>query len=1730
MYKNAKTIKITSIILVFALIAGLFIFVKPFFKSTEVKAEDNRGGFVLVPDAFDETGVSTDSTFTLKASNSYSAEKITEMLSIDGEPAPDIQKLEDRIYKITPKQPLKHASLYTFRISRKNTEKDTSSEDITWTFQTSSPLRVLGHFPADKSSSVPVNTGIEIYFNYENYEDLAKYFEITPSVQGRFERHKKAAVFVPSSNLKEGTIYTVRIKKGIKVSGAENALQNDVVFSFETQISEKKENEFSKGYIWFNRMFTEFAPGEKPFIPINYWVDKSRIKSDEITVRTDVYSYKDMDSFIESIFKKTEIPGWAYYSYALNTVPVSGLNKVASFNTKLPSSPDYDRLYAITLPEALPEGFYIIQSKWENITIQAFIQVTDIVMFVMDTTDKTLIWLNDASSKQAVADARIKIYGTDKEAKTGAQGVAVFNETVNAIKQNISDSRTLLPYQHYENLPVIYTVVSAQGKQAAAISGSVFGYYYNPPASSLYWNFLQLDRNLYKPDDYVNLWGFIKNRYAVENITELTIELTQPNYYFPYRGYDYPMAEFKTKRKKGERQPYSGFWHYFDSKPLIVQKIKVENGVFSHSMKLPNLSPGDYNVAVKKGEETISGSYISVQNYVKPAYKLEVETDKKAVFAGEPVKFKLKASFFEGTGVPELDMSYSFYDPGYGSSVGETVKTDNTGEAEVTYTPKYSSNIQGETQIFFNSNATLPESGEIYAQGNVRVFMNDINAAISGEYKDGKAILEAKLNKIILDRINNGTAKDFGDFLGEPVAGKLISGQIYKNWYEKREIGQYYDFINKVTQKRYEYIHRKQSAAIINMTTDSEGNAVFDAELPKPDEFYYTAEVRFADGFGHQMKYDIYIGNYWHYSPYDMENRYYLDSEKEKYKYGENVELLFKKGTKTMPQGSYLFAELQNGLKEYKIQNSPEYSFEMNDSRIPNIMVKGVYFTGATYIEAEYKSVAYDYEERKLTLEAQPDKSSYRPGEEITINFSAEDSSGKPAKNAHINVSAVDEALFKLMERYSSDTLQQLYSYVLDGLLSTYSSHNLTYQQNMYARDEAQAVASEAKMEKNKSASPAKEMEDGYNRQSVFGGGGDTHLLREDFKDAALFKTIMLDENGKGSISFKLPHNVTAWRISMSAVSYDLKAGSDKIEVKATLPFFINYSANNIYLNGDQPVIGVSAYGNDLSPGEKVYYEIYDAYNPDLFVKTSGNAFERVNIPLWTLSSKNSNEGKTALIIKASTSTGLNDSLKHEIFVLQTFHEIQKAKHYEVKEGMIFDTEASGNVKLVFSDMGTGKYIPELMNLMYWGGTRIDQLMPSHAASAVIEKHFKGIDIQKPATDVDFAKYQQPDGGLSILPYAQSDPDVSARLAVLAKDFIDLNKLRQYFYGLLENDEISDDYAALYGLSVLREPVLIHLAKKSRTLNLNAKDYIYIALAYAEFGEKPVAEKIYAEKIQPLLKNLSPLYMVDTGKDRDEVLEATALCAYLASKIDRPEKDGLFEYTKSNYGIDIVVNPERILYILNETEKTVYKPSAVSYTWQGKTYEHKLEYGNVHAITVPASLIKDFRINKVSGNVSAAMIYKTSEPFEAMNDGSVKIERNYASVFGRGLNTNRISSNDVVRVELNVEFSPKSLEGSYVIEDFLPAGLKPLDNPFAYNSEAYNEQDLYHPVIDKQKVTFTIYNYTDRENPNKTVNRKIVYYARVVSPGKYNADGPTAKPLNSDRYVFKGQRVQIEIN
>ena len=47
-----------------------------------------------------------------------------------------------------------------------------------------------------------------------------------------------------------------------------------------------------------------------------------------------------------------------------------------------------------------------------------------------------------------------------------------------------------------------------------------------------YWRYFQTDRSLYKPDDLVQFWGFLKNRNDQTTPSEITVEIAEGGYWW----------------------------------------------------------------------------------------------------------------------------------------------------------------------------------------------------------------------------------------------------------------------------------------------------------------------------------------------------------------------------------------------------------------------------------------------------------------------------------------------------------------------------------------------------------------------------------------------------------------------------------------------------------------------------------------------------------------------------------------------------------------------------------------------------------------------------------------------------------------------------------------------------------------------------------------------------------------------------------------------------------------------------------------------------------------------------------------------------------------------------------------------------------------------------------------------------------------------------------------------
>lgn len=1641
--------KLIAVILMLVMFVSVLWFVNPFESATMASANTFKSGISIVPEKEDAAGVLLDSGFILNTESDFALDYLKANVAFRSGELFTISNLSDNegesgnSFMVKPVEPLVQNRIYFIDV------KTPIGDTVTFAFQTKRDFTVLGSLPADMSSYVPVDTGIELYFSYPDVENIAKHFEITPNVKGRFETNGYTTVFIPKE-LKAGTIYTVTVQKGLKAAGGAVELANDYSFSFETSADPSNTADPYKGSLQIGGSWIEFGTTETPVIPF-YLHMREGLNSADVNLK--LYRFNTLDDFIKAINKKEEAPYWASYASSKNLIDSSKLNKVLEFKQTFDLS-NYQQKY-MTFPDKMDHGYYLIELTSNDLMSQAFMQITDIASYSTADEGSTLFWLNDLKTKAPVKAAEIFDYELGKGYNTDGSGLARIPSQV----EEDDDSYAL----------ELYRVTTTDGKVSLINNGYKNGYY-NRNNTGLNWQYVQTDRSLYKPDDTVEFWGYVKSRIDGTSPDKVTVEVARGGYYFPMRsaviGYFFPSL----------------------SNALETLTLKTQDGFYQGSIDLPDLEPGSYSITIKDGDEIISNSYLNVENYIKPQYKLEITSDKNAVFVDEEITFTIKASFFDGTPVSNVPLRYYIYD--YSGNVQGTGVTDKDGILTIKHTPKYQTNMQGQTYSNINVSAEFPETGEIHENYTYYTFANDITISSKTENKDGKAIVDFTVNNVDLTTLND---EDSGndDYVGAPVSGKKLNLKLVHIIWEKVETGEEYDAINKVVRKLYTYNEKKTTVDTAVLTTSEDGTVQYSYNIDPKDEGYYIANVSTEDGNNRPYKHDVYLssGNVEPYyrSGYDY---YTLKADKESYKEGETVNVqVYKNDEEELKNMTTLFVEARNGIQNYQVNNQPKHSMAFLEGYAPNYYINGIVFTGKGYISTS-ATIIYDFEQKNINLDITTDKDSYRPGENMTIKIKATDINGQPV-SGKVNVSMVDEALLKLSGQYI-DTLNELYRWIGSGIIESSTNR---YSRNFggdkgWAVDTA-AESTNAAPAPMPSAAPTAGVDD-----SAEGGGAVN--VRSDFKDTALFKTLDLDSEGICEYTFKLPDNITSFSLAAAAISNDLHAGSDIQSTKVSMPFFINDSLSLDYLVGDKPYVGLTAYGDGLEADEKISFELTIKELPAFRKTADAKSFERVNIPLPKLT-----EGTFTLVMSAESASGKKDALSRTITVYPSYRTIEKSWMNTVSPGMTLTGGKNGLTTLIFSDIGKARLLNSLHALSWDYGKRLDQKLVSNHARILLQDLIKNDEYYIDQIDVDPNEYKNHDGGYGILPYAESDITFTALITPLLKDVMETSSLKMYFYDAVMAEK-DIQAAALFALAELGEPVLLDLNRAAQIENLTLEDYIYLGMGFEAIGDTAKATDIYHKKVAPELERKDPYIRVKVNRnDTDTSYKQTALAALFAARINNPDAESLFNYVENNFSKTEYVGVEKILYLSEMAENLDATDASFEYRFAGKSYTVDLSDGRSEVVKVPSTKINDLRITKVTGDVSVLSLFTGSFTENVKNDSGITLSRKYYDA-ATGEAKTTFKANDIVKVEITYTLDKAAIDNTYEISDYAPAGLKPLDNPWGYGLR--NQTGCWYRQFEGQKVTFVVGKY-EKDNPPKP----LVYYARVASPGEYTAEGAVAQ-------------------
>lgn len=1699
-----------AMLLIVALLVGQNL---SFFDSQQYTA---YASFDLEVSAEDSAGIPEDATFTLSSTEDFSETDIAANLEVSPTVEFEVERVAEGEYEIAPALGLDAATVYNFTIN-----------DSSWAYQVKEDFKVYSTIPGDRTTGVIVNTGIEINFSHENWDlDTAREFvDISPSTAGRFERNNKTLIFVPNAGLRDETLYTVTVKKGMLVAGSDLKLGEDYVFQFETGENRGGYNRTTS----FTRDTYEIREGEALALTA-YGIKPSSDPESASHVKLEIFEFGSEGDFAEALAQVNDVPYWASRSRKNFRHSSDRAKSLGVFEAKLGKSDWQDYFY---LPNEFGKGFYLVEIV-DGDRDQALLQISNLATYINVSSTDTVVWVNDLASAKPAAGAKVEFEG--KSFKADGDGVARF-ETPGDWEKSYDD-QVMRVIRVNSGDDVVYAMASPRT---------------GPNKASEYWYSFGTDRSMYLPKDVVRFWGAIEGRDGKE-VKDLRLVLE--------KGWEVEIDEFE---------------------------VAVDRGIFIGDIKLDNYLPGSYQVAVYDGEKLLAKHYFRVQDYVKPAYEIDVNTNFAHVFSGDKMTFDVKVQYFEGTPVSLAKVEYNDY---LGSGK-KTLTVDKNGEGVVSFkakegncSSKYCSNTDWVNVTFESPDA---EEANISISETIVVHESRLDMQVQGEAENGVARVEAEVNWVDLSKVNSDSGTKYGDYFGEGAGGRTVRGEITEITWDKVLDGEYYDYINKRTVQNWTYNRDVRFLESFVMDTDGSGMASYEFKI-NPEAFYEVKlEVSDDDGrVAHEFT--TIHGKYSSYN-YDYYETNIVNGDQGEYEWmkrfelGDDIDMAVFNGDAVLSdyEGKFMFMDFNGGLLDYQIVDVPRAETSFDQDSLPLLYVQAIWFNGDTYIET-YNDMAYfDTESKELNIEVEADKESYEPGEFVTLDVHVTDQDGDGVA-ADVNLNLVDEAFFKVAYDNLGNPLSQLYGGTNKGVWYSDSSHEnpevaskselgkggcfTAETEIMMADGSVKAIKdivvgdsvltragefsdelvegevlqffehyvgeylvinedlevtgvhyvfvngkwdlasnvkigdyllrSDGDLAEVKSVRVVHEPVWVYNFEvdkfhTYFANnfyvhndkGGDG--VRDDFEDTALYESVRTSSNGRASVEFQLPDNITSWRVMAKAINLeDLSAGLDVGNINVTLPMFVDVVANREYSVKDSPIIKMRAYGAELDVDDKLRFDV--SVDGSEVENISGRPFVGSYYELPELS-----RGEHELEVAVS-SGGLKDAVGRTIEVKGSRlkqHLIESDPNLKEDENIL--RSRKGYTMLHFMDGGVGAYYGDLLSLYYKRGVRIDQALTKMAASEILEEYFEE-DFYVSDSIVPLS-YQRKDGGLSLLPYSDSDLKLTALYLLMdpaAGEKFDKKALLKYFETVLgaADSNVEEVVWALSGMAALNEPVLQSLRLLVDDGKLGDSDWPFVAMAFEKLGSAADASDVFDAEYDDALDVMDrAMYAVvaaglgdDAANDiwRDSVYEGL-------------EKDLLSLY--------------RLGYVAAKMEK-VDRQDVTFKVKVGDKVE-KVDLSEKYRYSVMLAPEDDVKVYDIVGTLSYVADYeKEVAPEDYVGDDRISLTRKY---FVNGRETDTFAEGDLVRVELRMTEKVFMENDWYMLTDILPSGLRVVSRPWEYWTVIQYGDDgaiVTRPhQVNRQEVQFFYYQ-------NLLRDRSWSYYARVVNPGDFYAEPARVEAVN----------------
>ena len=267
--------------------------------------------------------------------------------------------------------------------------------------------------------------------------------------------------------------------------------------------------------------------------------------------------------------------------------------------------------------------------------------------------------------------------------------------------------------------------------------------------------------------------------------------------------------------------------------------------------------------------------------------------------------------------------------------------------------------------------------------------------------------------------------------------------------------------------------------------------------------------------------------------------------------------------------------------------------------------------------------IAVPARDKMLKLDIIPNKSEFKPRDVASYTILARNEDGSPAANAEVSLGIVDEAIYSIQAETAGNIKRDFYGRRYNEVQTSLAIH---YTFTGYGGEkpadsgEEQIELSTRRFQKRKLVSP--------NRP-----------FASEFKDTAFWQPdVVTGGDGKATVNFKLPDNLTTWRATARAVTADTRVGSAVQKTIARKDVIMRLEMPRFLTEGDTVTIsGVVHNFLKSDKSTKISLELNGAQlldSPSETVTIRQNGEHRVD---WRVQANQT--GKLTLLAKALTDT-----------------------------------------------------------------------------------------------------------------------------------------------------------------------------------------------------------------------------------------------------------------------------------------------------------------------------------------------------------------------------------------------------------------------------------------------------------------------------------------------------------